>query len=74
MNSSAGVPCAESQKWIEVAESPGQEKFAPLTKMTDEESHFPVENYQDLAGEKDISPRHAAEAVQYRQLDGQIPV
>ena len=36
MNGSAGVPCAESQKWIEVAESLGEEKFAPRTKMIDE--------------------------------------
>lgn len=48
-NSSAGVLCAESQKWIEVAESLGQEKFAPRTKMIDEESCFPAENYQDPA-------------------------
>ena len=74
MNSSVDVLCAESQKWIEVAESLGQEKFAPHTKMIDEESRFLAENYQDLAGEKDISPQHVAEAVPYRQLDGQIPV
>ena len=54
MNSSARVPCAESL---------GQEKLAPRAKMIDEESRFPVENYQDLAGERDISPQHAAEAV-----------
>ena len=74
MNSSAGVLCAESQKWIEVAESLGQEKFAPRAKMIDEESRFLAENHQDLAGERDISPQHAAEAVQYPRLDGQIPV
>ncbi len=28
----------------------------------------------DLAGEKDISPQHVAEAVQCRRLDGQIHV
>lgn len=28
----------------------------------------------DLAGERDISPQHVAEAVQYRQLDRQMPV
>ena len=28
----------------------------------------------DLAGERDIAPQHVAEAVQYRQLDRQIPV
>ena len=49
MNSSAGVLCAESQKWIETAESLGQEEFAPHTKMIDEESRFPAETYQDLA-------------------------
>ena len=48
MNSSAGVLWAESQKWIEIAESLGQEKFAPRTKMIDEESRFLAENYQDL--------------------------
>ena len=37
MNSSAGVLCAESL---------GQEKFAPRTKMLNEESRFPAENYQ----------------------------
>ena len=48
MNGSAGVPCAESQKWIEVAESLGEEKFAPPTKIIDEESRFLAEKYQDL--------------------------
>ncbi|MDE0330674.1 MAG: hypothetical protein OXL41_02295 [Nitrospinae bacterium] len=43
MNGSSGVLCAESQHWIEVAESLGQEKFAPRTKMTDEESRFTAE-------------------------------
>ena len=62
-NSSTGVLCAESQQWIEIAESLGQEKFAPRTKMIDEESRFPAENYQELAGERDIAPQHAAEAV-----------
>ena len=49
LNSSADVLCAESQKWSEVDESPGQGKFSPLTKMIDEESRFLAENYQDLA-------------------------
>ena len=42
--------------------------------MIEEEPRFLAENYQDLTGEKDISPQHVAEAVQYRQLDRQIPV
>lgn len=49
MNSSASALGAESKKWIEVAESLAQEKFAPRAKAIDEESRFPVENYQDLA-------------------------
>lgn len=56
MNGSAGVFCAESKKWIGVAEFLEQEKFAPRTKMLDEESRFPAESYQDLADAGLIAP------------------
>lgn len=102
------------KKWIGVAESLGQEKFASRTKMIDEESRFLAENYQDLAdaglltswcpgnsavavkmqglsarayhrvlkvahtisdlgGEREVVLQPVAEAVQYRQLDRQMP-
>ncbi|MCY3823720.1 MAG: acyl-CoA dehydrogenase family protein, partial [Nitrospinae bacterium] len=49
MNRSAGALGAESKKWVDVAESLAQEKFAPRAKEIDEESRFPTENYQELA-------------------------
>ena len=49
MNATNGAPRADSQKWIDLAETLGREKFAPRAKMIDEEARFPAENYQDLA-------------------------
>ncbi len=49
MTSLSGALCADSQKWVDIAESLGREKFAPRAKTIDEEARFPAENYHDLA-------------------------
>ena len=38
----------ESQKWVDLAEKLGREKFAPRAREIDEEARFPTENYEEL--------------------------